>query len=203
MPNIRSGKIPTVAYYDKIYGKNSWAFTTIYSNAIGQGEVMTIPLQIANFAAILANRGYYIIPHLVNKSDSLLFKKKQQTNIDEHWYDVVIEGMYDVVNEEHGTAGRARLDSIIVCGKTGTVQNPHGKDHSVFMAFAPRRNPKIAIAVYVENSGFGGTWAAPISALMIEKYINGKISAKNKKYKEKRILDYTPLWSEKKKKHIN
>ena len=203
MSNIRSGKIPSVAYYDKIYGKNRWAFSNIYSNAIGQGEVMTIPLQIANFAAIIANRGYYVIPHLLNNSDSLLYKNKQQTNIDKHWYDIVIEGMFDVVNAEHGTAGRARLDSIIVCGKTGTVQNPHGKDHSVFMAFAPRENPKIAIAVYVENSGFGGTWAAPISALMIEKYINGKISKKNKKYKEKRILDYTPLWSEKKKKHTN
>jgi len=203
LSNIRSGKIPSVTYYDKIYGKNRWAFSTIYSNAIGQGEVMTVPLQIANFAATLANRGYYRVPHLLKNSDSLLFKKKQQTNIDKHWYDIVIQGMYNVVNAAHGTAGRARIDSIVVCGKTGTVQNPHGKDHSVFMAFAPRENPKIAIAVYVENSGFGGTWAAPITALMIEKYINREISEKNKKYKEKIILDYTPLWSEKKEEHIN
>jgi penicillin-binding protein 2 len=115
-----------------------------------------------------------------------IYKKKHQTGIDRAHYDPIIEGMRRVVNEAGGTGGRARLNDIVVCGKTGTAQNPQGEDHSVFIAFAPLENPKIAIAVYVENAGFGGTWAAPISSLMIEKYLNKKISDPEK---EKRIVD--------------
>ena len=202
LPNVSRGNIPGVEYYDRWYGKNRWKFSMISSNAIGQGEVMVVPIQMANLAAIIANSGYYYIPHIVKAISGeaikdTLFTKKRFTMVDVKWFPIIQEGMYEVVNTEHGTARRARMDSIIVCGKTGTVQNPHGEDHSVFIAFAPKDNPKIAISVYVENSGFGGTWAAPMASLMIEKYLNRKISENNKKYKEKRILDYTPLKIEK------
>ncbi len=188
---VKAGVVPSVKFYDKWYGKKRWAFSTIYSNSIGQGEVEVVPLQMANLAAIIANKGYYYTPHVVKSiGNSGKPKEKYQyyhkTFIDKKWFDYIIEGMYDVVNSPGGTAHRAHIDSIDVCGKTGTAQNPHGEDHSVFIAFAPKDNPQIAIAVYVENSGFGGTWAAPIASLMIEKYLTGKIS---NKYKEKRILD--------------
>ena len=188
---IKKGNIPDIKFYDKWYGKNRWSFTYIASNSIGQGEVAVVPMQMANLAAIIANKGHYYTPHVVKSignsrkpRDEYTFFHK--TLIDKKWFDVVIPGMYDVVNSPGGTARRARIDSVKVCGKTGTVQNPHGKDHSGFIAFAPMDNPKIAIAVYVENSGFGGTWAAPIASLIIEKYLTDTI--KNK-YKEQRILD--------------
>ena len=198
LPNVSRGSIPGVDYYDRWYGKNRWKFSMIASNAIGQGEVMVVPIQMANLAAIIANLGYYYVPHIVKEISGhpiadTIYTKKHFTMIDSKWFPIIKEGMYEVVNEERGTARRARIDSIVVCGKTGTVQNPHGKDHSAFIAFAPKDKPQIAIAVYVENSGFGGTWAAPIASLMIEKYLNREISENNKKYKEKRILEYTPL----------
>lgn len=198
LPNVRSGSIPDLKFYDRWYGKDRWAFSNIYSNAIGQGEVMVVPIQMANLVATIANSGYYITPHILKSIDNELVKEKRlttkhYTQIDSSWFKPVQEAMYAVVNEAHGTARRARIDSIVVCGKTGTVENPHGEDHSVFIAYAPKDDPKIAIVVYVENSGFGGTWAAPISSLMIEKYLNKEISERNKKYKEKRILDYKPL----------
>jgi len=151
-----------------------------------------VPLQLANFAAILANRGHYYIPHVVRAiNDTTLvdikYRTKQKTTVDEKYFPFVVNAMEDVVRA--GTARRARIDDIVVCGKTGTVQNPHGEDHSVFIAFAPKDNPKIAIAVVVENAGFGGTWAAPIASLMIEKYINDTISDRNVKYKEQRIIE--------------
>jgi len=193
LPGVKSGYIPDVKFYDRWYGKGRWAFSTIYSLSIGQGEVSVIPLQMANLAAIIANRGYYYTPHLlreVNKTDSIpdAFKIKHSTEISKKYYAPIIEGMYNVVHEAGGTARRARIASIDVCGKTGTAENPHGEDHSVFIAFAPRDNPKIAIAVYVENAGFGGTWAAPIASLMIEKYLTDSLSAKSL-IKEKRILE--------------
>ena len=203
LPNVSKGSIPGVDFYDKIYkGKNTWKFSNIYSNAIGQGEVMVVPIQMANLAATIANSGYYFTPHIVkaiaSKSiENKEFTEKHYADVDTSWYSMIQEGMFEVVNEDYGTARRARIDSIDVCGKTGTVQNPHGEDHSVFIAFAPRENPQIAIVVYVENSGFGGTWAAPIASLMIEKYLNRIISERNIKYKEKRILEYTPLKVEK------
>lgn len=186
----RPGRIPDADYYDKWYGHHQWAFSTIRSISIGQGEVALTPLQMANVAAIIANRGWFYTPHFVReigKSGPLPdYRKKNYTMVDAKYFEPVVEGMRRVVNEAGGTAGRARLKDIVICGKTGTVQNPHGADHSVFIAFAPIDKPKIAIAVFVENAGFGGTWAAPIASLMIEKYLKGEISDEAK---EKRILE--------------
>lgn len=198
-PGIKSGYIPGKDFYDRWYGEGRWAFSTIYSLSIGQGELQIIPLQMANFAAIIANRGSYIEPHFVKeiggkKNDNELYLTPIETGIDKKYYDLVIEGMDAVVNKTHGTARRARLDTITICGKTGTAENPHGEDHSVFIAFAPKENPKIAIAVYVENSGFGGTWAAPIASLMIEKYLMGTVESKKR---EERILNANLLIQDK------
>lgn len=187
---LRSGVIPNVQFYNRWYGEYRWAFSTIRSNSIGQGEVKMTPLQMANLAAIIANGGYYYEPHLVKSigDDGPLpeFKVRKKTMVDEKYFAVVREGMKWAVNEPGGTARRAIIKDVIVSGKTGTAQNPHGEDHSVFMAFAPFDNPKIAIAVFIENGGFGGTWAAPIASLMMEKYLTGEILDKEK---EKRILE--------------
>jgi penicillin-binding protein 2 len=190
LPSAKAGFIPGVDYYDKIYGKGRWAYSTIYSISIGQGEVSVIPIQMANLAAIIANRGFYYIPHLIKSIDDEgkpeEYRQRNYTSVDRKYYEPVAEAMRKVVEEPGGTARLARTDSITICGKTGTAQNPHGEDHSVFIAFAPKDNPKIAVAVYVENSGFGGTWAAPIASLMIEKYIKGEITHLKK---EERILE--------------
>lgn len=188
---LRSGVIPNVSFYNHWYGEFRWAFSTIRSNSIGQGEVKMTPLQMANLAAIVANEGYFYEPHLVKSigDDGPLekFKVKKQTMVEAKYYKSIKEGMRGAVNEPGGTARRARInDEIIVAGKTGTAQNPHGEDHSVFMAYAPHDNPKIAIAVFIENAGFGGTWAAPIASLMMEKYLTGQV---NNKAKESRILE--------------
>lgn len=187
---VRSGLIPTVSFYDRWYGKHRWAWSTIRSISIGQGEVKLTPLQMANLAVILANRGYYYEPHFVksigDEGPKDIYLEKKKTLVDEKHFSPIAEGMRRVVNAPGGTARRATIEDIIVAGKTGTAQNPHGEDHSVFIAFAPYENPKIAIAVFVENAGFGGTWAAPIASLMIEKYLKGDISDKQK---EQRILD--------------
>ena len=186
----RPGLIPSPAFYDKWYGHHTWAFSTIRSISIGQGEVKLTPLQMANIVAIIANKGWYYTPHFVRsigKNGALpQFEKKRWTMINYRHFDPVIEGMRRVVNEEGGTGQMARLSDITVCGKTGTVQNPHGEDHSVFFAFAPMNKPKIAIAVFVENAGWGGTWAAPIASLIIEKYLKGMVSDLDK---EKLILE--------------
>ena len=186
----RPGLIPSPAFYDKWYGHHTWAFSTIRSISIGQGEVKLTPLQMANIVAIIANKGWYYTPHFVRaigKNGALpQFEKKRWTMINYRHFGPVIEGMRRVVNEAGGTGKMARLTDITVCGKTGTVQNPHGEDHSVFFAFAPINKPKIAIAVFVENAGLGGTWAAPIASLIIEKYLKGKVSDLDK---EKRILE--------------
>jgi penicillin-binding protein 2 len=186
---VRPGLIPNSKYYDKWYGHHNWAFSTIRSISIGQGEVKSTPLQLANLAAIIANRGWYYVPHFVKsigkKGPLPIYRKKKYTMVRGKHFGPIIEGMRRVVNEKGGTGSQAKMDSIIVCGKTGTVQNPHGKDHSVFIAFAPKEQPKIAIAVFIENAGFGGTWAAPIARLMMEKFILGKIVNKEK---EERIL---------------
>ncbi|MFN5442725.1 MAG: penicillin-binding transpeptidase domain-containing protein [Crocinitomicaceae bacterium] len=184
---IRSGLIPDVKYYDKWYGHHNWAFSTIRSNSIGQGEVKATPLQLANLACILANRGWYYTPHFVKsigkKGPLAIYRKKKYTMVNHRHYESVVEGMRRVVNEKGGTGSGARIKDIVVCGKTGTVQNPHGEDHSVFIAFAPMYKPKIAIAVFIENAGFGGTWAAPVSNLMMEKYLLKKITDKEKEEK--------------------
>ncbi len=191
LPSEKTGNIPKPEYYDKYYGKNHWNAITTISLSIGQGEILATPLQMANQAAFIANRGYYIAPHVVRaigQNDSLNPRYKEQHNVgvDKKYFDIIVQGMSKVVSD--GTARRARIDSIEVCGKTGTAQNPHGENHSVFIAFAPRNNPKIAIAVFVENSGYGGTWAAPIASLMIEKYLKRYIP-KNRKYLEKRMFE--------------
>jgi len=190
--NELPGFIPVTGYYDKFYGIGKWKALNIISMAIGQGEILTTPLQMANMTAAIANRGFYYTPHIVRsvgvdgKVDAR-FYVKHEINIDSSNFEEIILGMDAVVNGGAGkTGGIAALKDIIVCGKTGTAQNPHGKDHSVFIAFAPKNDPQIAVAVYVENAGYGSTYAAPVASLMIEKYIRGEIS---NKYSEKRIME--------------
>jgi len=190
LPHERGGYVPAPSLYDKIYGDNHWKFSTIYSNAIGQGELQVVPLQMANLAAIIANRGYYITPHLIKSigDDGQpldQYRTKNYTTVDKEHFDVVVEAMHQVV--EHGTGSyRAKLKDIEVCGKTGTVQNSQGEDHSVFIAFAPKDDPQIALAVYVENAGQGARAAAGISGLMIEKYLKG---CTDRPYMEEYILE--------------
>ncbi len=178
LPNVKSGNIPSNQYYDKIYGDMRWKFSTIYSLGIGQGEISIIPIQMANFAAMIANRGYYYSPHLVrnigqDKRTLEKYKTRHQTTIHPKHFKPIVDGMEQVVLA--GTAAWTRSkDSVVICGKTGTAENPHGDDHSVFIAFAPKDNPKIAIAVFVENAGFGAMTAAPIANLLIHKYLKRK-----------------------------
>ena len=166
--------VPDVKEYDQIYGLKRWNYRTIYSLSIGQGEFSLTPLQMANIAAAIANKGHYYTPHLVKAiGDSTLnYKKtKKKTLVNPEYFDIVHEGMQWVIEESGGTARRARIDSLHYCGKTGTSQNPHGEDHSIFMCFAPRENPKIAMVVFVENGGKGGATSAPIASLLVEKYL--------------------------------
>ena len=193
-PAELGGTIPTSAYYNKIYGKNRWKFTTIISISIGQGEVGATPLQIANLCATVANRGYYYIPHIVKDSDSLKidtkFKERNYTMVDTSNFKKVINGMWKAVNSGFGSGGTASIaavEGLDICGKTGTAQNPRGKDNSVFICFAPKDNPKIAVAAYVENAGFGATWSAPIASLLIEKYLCGEISEERKPLEERML----------------
>lgn len=172
--NQVGGNIPNEKFYTRYYGSKGWKALTIRSLSIGQGEILVTPLQMANFMAAIANGGYYITPHL-NKSDSML-QRKHMTNVDPKYFPVVKEGMWRVF--EYGTGRWHKIDSVAMGGKTGTAQNPHGKDHSLFIGFAPIENPKIAVAVVVENAGFGATWAAPIASLMIEQYLYGEIRRK-------------------------
>ncbi len=175
IPNVSKGFVPNADFYDRLYGKYRWAFSTIYSLSIGQGELLMSPLQMANFCAIIANRGYYIEPYLVKSVggvDAQCVERKQtHTPFNKDYFEIIIEGMFDVVNEKRGTGLNAYSKEISICGKTGTIENPHGKDHAAFIALAPRNNPQIVISVYLENVGFGGVWAAPIAKLMIEKYL--------------------------------
>ena len=183
--NELTGFIPTAGFYDRRYGKGRWKALMVISNAIGQGEVGTTPLQMANMASAIANRGYYLSPHIVkqlgnepNKTGD--FETKHIIGIDSVNFEYIVQGMEQAVNGGAGaTASIAALKDIVVCGKTGTAQNPHGKDHSIFVAFAPKDNPKIALAVYVENAGFGATYAAPVASLLIEKYLKGQITNKS------------------------
>lgn len=178
LPNEKSGLVPNVDYYDRAYNNRPWKYSNIYSIAIGEGENLVVPLQMANFAATVANRGYYYIPHLVKSiGDSgeplPRFKEKHYTSVSPEYFDIAVEAMAKVV--ESGTGQyRARLQDIVVCGKTGTVQNDPLPDHSVFIAFAPRDNPKIAVSVYVEDAGQGARAAAAIASLIIEKYLLGE-----------------------------
>jgi penicillin-binding protein 2 len=179
LPNHARGNIPSENYYDRYFGKNGWKSMTIRSLAIGQGEILITPLQLANQAVVISNRGFYYPPHVVKSVGAKNTKwQKVVSLIEPQNFEPIVEGMYNVFQGAHGTARWAKIDSVDACGKTGTVQNPHGKDHSLFVAFAPARNPKIAISVVVENSGFGATWAVPIASLMIEKYLKGKVIRK-------------------------
>lgn len=178
----RKGYIPNISFYDKIYGKNRWYSTFTLSNAIGQGEILMTPLQMANLAAIVSNRGYYYIPHVGKSIDSDNindnFFVRKYTNVDNEKFDIMIRGMRKVMLS--GSARWGNIENISICGKTGTAQNTQhkGKDHALFIAFAPMENPKIAISVIVENSGFGATWAVPIASLVIEKYLNKEVKRK-------------------------
>ena len=176
------GFIPDSEYYDRYYKKNRWKSSTIISMSIGQGELLVTPIQMANLSATIANRGYYITPHIIKKieKDTIpkKFLKKTYTSISPTHYETVIDGMELALTHEDGTAILSKVEGLDICGKTGTAQNPHGEDHSIFIAFAPKDNPKIAIAVYVENGGWGSSWAAPISTLIIEKYLKGGTSNK-------------------------
>jgi penicillin-binding protein 2 len=192
LPGERDGLLPTSDFYTKRFKNDRWGSAFTISLSIGQGELGITPLQMANVMAIVANRGFFYKPHLIKAigDENVIrdeFLKKNSAGVDSRYFDVIIDGMSAVVNQPSGTAWYSRIPDIEMCGKTGTVQNPHGKDHSVFVAFAPRENPKIAIAVVVENAGFGATWSAPIASLMVEKYINKKIN-RPKAYMD-RLLD--------------
>ncbi|GHU83930.1 penicillin-binding protein 2 [Bacteroidia bacterium] len=193
LPSEKSGYIPNSKIYDRIY-KGRWSSSTIISVAIGQGEVTATPLQICNMAASVANRGYFITPHVVKKIEGSqldsLYTERRYTTVDNSYYEFIAEGMRGAVTS--GTCRRAALPNIEVCGKTGTAQNPHGKDHSVFMGFAPYHDSKIAISVLVENAGFGATYAVPIGKLMLEKYFNGEISPEDK-YEEEYLTNLVVL----------
>jgi len=182
LPSELKGKLPDVEYYNKVYGTKRWKFSTIYSLSIGEGELLISPMKMANVAAILANRGYFYTPHLVNgigKANENLpepYGVRHDVGIRPEYFKPVLDGMQMVVDHPGGTAHNARIPDIVMCGKTGTSQNRRGEDHSIFIAFAPRENPKIAIAVFVENAGAGGRAAAPIASLVIEKYLKGKVN---------------------------
>ena len=194
-PSELGGFIPGSGYYNKVYGKGGWKATTVISLSIGQGEIGTTPLHMANLCATIANRGFYYIPHIIKDSENVTidqkYKERKYTMVDTTHFHKVVGGMYRAVNSGYGSGGTASVAAVKgldICGKTGTAQNPHGHDHSVFICFAPKDDPKIAVAAYVENGGFGATWAAPIASLLTEMYLNREISAERKPL-EDRILN--------------
>ena len=198
LPIGKKGFIPESDYYDGLYGENRWGASTIISNSIGQGEVLTTPIQMANIVSAIANRGFYVQPHFVKKVDNGLINsyKRKYTSINKENFDIVIDGMFDVV--EKGTARIAKVNNLKIAGKTGTIENftiidnerKQLTDHSTFIGFAPIDNPQIAISVFIENGYWGSRWAAPIASLIIEKYINGEV---NRKWLEQRMLNGTLL----------
>ena len=196
-PAELAGSIPSSKTYNKVYGKGRWNSTTVISLSIGQGEILATPMHLANLCATIANRGFYYIPHIIKESPGVeieeRFKEKQYTMISPEQFPKIIPGMWKAVNSGPGAGGTAwiaHVDSLDICGKTGTAQNPRGADNSVFICFAPKDNPKIAIAAYVENGGFGASYAAPIASLMVEKYLCGESSrpALEKKMKEADLM---------------
>ncbi|WP_257656890.1 penicillin-binding protein 2 [Parapedobacter lycopersici] len=181
LPGEKDGLLPTADFYTKRYGNDRWGSGFNISLSIGQGEMGVTPLQMANIMAIVANRGFYYRPHLIKgigerKIVKPEFAEKVFAGVDEKYYEPVIEGLSRAVNVAGGTGYSVRIADIEMCGKTGTAQNPHGADHAVFFAFAPRENPKIALAVVVENAGYGGTWAGPIASMLVEKYLKDTIT---------------------------
>ena len=181
LPGEKRGMIPNADYYDKAY-KGRWNALTVISISIGQGEVTATPLQIANLAATIANRGHYYIPHVVRSIQGgridPAYRQPHHTMVSRRYYDYAVAGMRRAVLS--GTCRGADLPGIEVCGKTGTAQN-RGHDHSAFMGFAPMNNPRIAVSVYVENGGFGAVYGVPIGALIMEQYLNGKLSPASEK----------------------
>lgn len=201
LPGEGRGYIPNSKVYDKYYGKGRWSANTIISVSIGQGEILATPLQIANLSATIANRGYFITPHVVKEiQDTVMapqWSEKRYPTIAAHHYEAIAEGMHMAVMG--GTCRKAAIPGIEVCGKTGTAQNPHGNDHSAFMGFAPFENPKIAVCAYIENGGWGATYGVPIGSLVMEKYLNGEI-APQRKYLEQQMLNTTLYYAPPKKK---
>ena len=194
-PSELGGFIPDSKYYNRVHGKGRWKGTTVISLSIGQGEIGCTPLHMANLCATLANRGWYRTPHIIKDSEHVKiddkYREKNYTMVDTTHFKKVVGGMYRAVNSGFGSGGTASIAAVKgldICGKTGTAQNPHGDDHSVFICFAPRDNPQIAVAAFVENGGFGATWAAPIASLLTEMYLNKEISPE-RKYLEERVLD--------------
>ena len=194
-PSELGGYIPTSKLYNKFYGKGRWKATTIISLSIGQGEIGCTPLHMANLCAIMANRGWYKTPHIIKDSEHVKiddrFNQRNYTMVDTVHFHRVVNGMYRAVNSGFGSGGTASIAAVSgleICGKTGTAQNPHGDDHSVFICFAPKDNPKIAVAAFVENGGFGATWAAPIASLLTEKYLTGEIRPE-REWLEDRVLE--------------
>ncbi len=188
------GNVPKDSYYDHYYGKGRWNAMTVRSMAIGQGELLITPFQLANLAAIIANKGYYVAPHLVRSiwinenNQQVIDYPKNETGFSSETFDMVIDGMQAVV-EESNVRYNTKLDTITICGKTGTVQNPHGSDHSVFIAFAPKENPQIALSVYVEHGVWGSRYAAPIASLLIEKYLKGEVTGWRKDIVEEKMAN--------------
>lgn len=198
LPHESRGFLPNAKFYSKFYGEGHWSANTVISVAIGQGEILATPLQIANLSATIANRGWFITPHAVKEiTDTILpseYTERRRPTIDEHWYADIAEGMRMAVTG--GTCRRAAIPGIEVAGKTGTAQNPHGKDHSAFMGFAPYDDPKIAVAVYVENGGFGAVFGVPIGSLVMEKYLTDTISP-SRKYMEEQMLNTSVFYASK------
>ncbi len=197
LPSEGRGFIPNAKFYNKVYGEGHWSANTIISVSIGQGEILATPLQIANLCATVANRGWFITPHVAKEVQDTLIDEKYRTKrfptITQSYFDEIAEGMRMAVTG--GTCRLANLPDIEVCGKTGTAQNPHGKDHSAFIGFAPYHNPKIAVCVYVENAGFGAAFGVPIGSLIIEKYLKGEISPSRKYIEDRMFTSNTIIYS--------
>lgn len=190
IPSEQAGTMPTAERYDKLHGKNRWKSLSIISLSIGQGEIGCTPLHLANFAATVANRGFFYTPHIQKDTPECpiddRFKEKHYTMVDSCYFVELVKGMRMSVTG--GTSRIAAVPGVEVCGKTGTAQNPHGDDNSVFICFAPMDNPKIAVAAYIENAGFGATWAAPIASLLVEQYLNGE-TAPERRDLERRMFE--------------
>lgn len=197
LPSEGRGFIPNAKFYNKVYGEGRWSANTIISVSIGQGEILATPLQIANLCATIANRGWFVTPHVVKEIEDTVMPsellKRRIPTIDPHYFEDVAEGMRMAVTG--GTCRLANLPMVEVCGKTGTAQNPHGRDHSAFIGFAPYHDPKIAVCVYVENAGFGATFGVPIGSLVIEKYLTGEISPQRKHIEQRMFESNTKIYS--------